>query len=505
MISKTTVREIVDTFIGDNGLLEYKYKSGPDLVEFINKFFQANDIYGNPFPSRWLYLFDYLKDLEQEEFEEFFQYILDEKYLVRYESVKKSDYFEFRSTSLEQFNLFLEKDNLKLMTIRGKIKIINFDEDLEEIGSGGFAIVYKSISSGRAVKKLREDFTYDKSLIHRFRREYELTKSLQGVEGIITVYDYDENQHQYDMMLCEQTLESMLQTRLLNTNQEEYLIDFILNVMSEVHNRNILHRDLSCTNILFVNRHFYISDFGIGKSLDIEHSHQTMNTLGVGQRQYVAPEQLYSLADSSKKSDVYSLGRIINRILTGSPDKDNHRYEGICKKATIRDPKFRYKDASEMLNGLEKYRKIKKTYIDSAKMDELISKGIYTDELADLISTLTGKEITQKLVDFSLFGSILVEYFSNNKALILDILNKIDNNKDEVCTAFSDADSIGNIGYLILIDDMSQFDYEVKILASNLLSWSAWDVNRFNMQRQIEILIKKGLEPTIEEILSREV
>ena len=158
-----------------------------------------------------------------------------------------------------------------------------------------------------------------------------------------------------------------------------------------------------------------------------------------------------------------------------------------------------------MLNGLEKYRKIKKTYIDSAKMDELISKGIYTDELADLISTLTGKEITQKLVDFSLFGSILVEYFSNNKALILDILNKIDNNKDEVCTAFSDADSIGNIGYLILIDDMSQFDYEVKILASNLLSWSAWDVNRFNMQRQIEILIKKGLEPTIEEILSREV
>lgn len=505
MISKTTVREIVDTFIGDNDLLEYKYKSGPDLVEFINRFFQANDMYGNRFPSRWLYLLDYLKDLEQEKFEEFFQYILDEKYLVRYESVKKSDYFEFRSTSLEQFNLFLEKDNLKLMTIRGKIKLINLDEDLEEIGSGGFAIVYKSISSGRAVKKLREEIKYDKTSIHRFKREYELTKSIQDIKGVIPIYDYDENQYQYDMLLCDQTLESMLQIRDLNTIQEEYLIDFVLKVMSDVHSRNILHRDLSCSNILFVNRHFFISDFGIGKSLDIEYSHQTMNTLGIGQLQYVAPEQLDLLVSSTKASDVYSIGRIINRILTGNPRDNNHRYEGICKKATTFDPMFRYQDASEMLEGIEKYREIKKSGSDLAKMDELISKGMYTDELADLISTLTGKEITQKLVDFSSFGSILVDYFSNNKALTLDILKKIDENKGEICRAFSDADSIGYIGYLILLDEENQFGYEIKIMASKLLDWSAREANRFNMQRLVEKLIDKGLDPTLEEILFREV
>lgn len=505
MISKTTVREIVDTFIGDNDLLEYKYKSGFDLVEFVNTFFQVDDVYGSPFPSRWLYLLDYLKDLEQEKFEDFFQYILDEKYLIRYESLNKSDYFKFRSTALEQFNLFLEKDNLKLMIIKGKIKLINLDKDLEEIGSGGFAIVYKSFSSGHAVKKLREEIKYDKTLIHRFKREYELTKSIQDIKGVIPIYDYDPTQYQYDMLLCDQTLENMLQNSDLNTNQEEYLIDFILKVMTEVHGRNILHRDLSCSNILFVNRRFFISDFGIGKSLDTEYSHQTMNTLGIGQLQYVAPEQLDLLVNSTKASDVYSIGRIINRILTDNPRDDNHRYEGICKKATTIDPMLRYQDASEMWNGLEKYRNVKKSDNDIAKMDELIRKGMYADELADSISTLTGKEITQKLVDFSTFGSILLDYFGNNKSLVLDILKKIDENKGEICIAFSDADSIGNIGYLVLKDEKKQFDYETKILASKLLAWSAFEVNRFNMQRLVEKLIEKGLDPTLEEILSREV
>lgn len=505
MISKTTVREIVDTFIGDNDLLDYKYKSGPVLVEFVNRFFQVNDVYGNPFPSRWIYLLDYLKDLDQEEFEEFFQYILDEKYLVRYESIKKSDYFEFRSTSLEQFNFFLEKDNLRLRTTRGEIKLINIDEDLEKIGSGGFAIVYKSISSGRAVKKLREDLIYDKKSTHRFKREYELTKSLRGVEGIIPVYDYDENQHQYEMLLCDETLEDLLITRKFNLKQEEYLINFILKVMSVVHDRNILHRDLSCTNILYTNKHYYISDFGIGKSLDTEYSHQTMDTLGIGQLQYVAPEQFDLLGSSTKASDVYSIGRIINRILTGDPKDNNHRYEGVCKKATTSEPMYRYQDASEMLKGIEKYRRIKKSDNDLAKMDELISEGMYTDELADLISILTGKEITQKLVNYNSFGCILVDYFSNNKALTLDILNKIDENKGEICSSFSDADSIGNLGYLILIDKENHFSYEIKILASRLLAWSAWDVNRFNMQRLVEKLLDKGLDPTIEEILSKEV
>ncbi|WP_268753039.1 protein kinase domain-containing protein [Bacillus alveayuensis] len=47
-----------------------------------------------------------------------------------------------------------------------------------------------------------------------------------------------------------------------------------------------MHRDISPNNILIVNGMLKISDFGLGKDLDMFHSHKTNFTNSYGQLAY---------------------------------------------------------------------------------------------------------------------------------------------------------------------------------------------------------------------------
>lgn len=58
-------------------------------------------------------------------------------------------------------------------------------------------------------------------------------------------------------------------------------------VQLSVDDSNIIHRDLSPTNIFILNGMIKISDFGLGKDLNMFSSHQTLTTYGVGQFYYL--------------------------------------------------------------------------------------------------------------------------------------------------------------------------------------------------------------------------
>ena len=46
MLLEKTYKQIADEFIGDNESPLYKYKSGPELVDFFNEYFNVKDYYG---------------------------------------------------------------------------------------------------------------------------------------------------------------------------------------------------------------------------------------------------------------------------------------------------------------------------------------------------------------------------------------------------------------------------------------------------------------------------
>ncbi|MEW6857688.1 protein kinase [Streptococcus iniae] len=184
------------------------------------------------------------------------------------------------------------KEKINAYTHIGE-EIVKADESF--LTKGGFADIYLQKHTQRIVKKLKNEYKQDSALKSRFKREFEIMQSLSQVNGIIKVYVFDESEFSYTMEKADFTLNDYIGTNDLEMYQIFNLLFQILTIMSEVHSRDIIHRDLSPTNIFLCNGLIKISDFGLAKDSTANHSHLTVNTNNYGQFYYCAPEQISGL------------------------------------------------------------------------------------------------------------------------------------------------------------------------------------------------------------------
>jgi tetratricopeptide (TPR) repeat protein len=90
----------------------------------------------------------------------------------------------------------------------------------------------------------------------------------------------------------------------------------LCDVLGYLHNRQppIIFRDLKPSNVMVSeNGHVYLIDFGIARVFKPGQSH---DTVALGSPGYAAPEQ-YGKAQSTPRSDLYSLGALLHCMLTG--------------------------------------------------------------------------------------------------------------------------------------------------------------------------------------------
>ena len=88
---------------------------------------------------------------------------------------------------------------------------------------------------------------------------------MQGTSGIIDVYSFDEGTCSYTMEPAETTLEKYLIDNNISEQIRVTCIRQILHVMTEVHKRDIIHRDLSPNNIFIMAGGNKNCRFWIGK------------------------------------------------------------------------------------------------------------------------------------------------------------------------------------------------------------------------------------------------
>ena len=237
-----------------------------------------------------------------------------------------------------------EENNAQLLS--------NYDH-VKTIGEGFFATVthYREKDSGRdvAVKKLKEE-----KYAYRFEREIKIMQLLDGHPNIIKLIDFDcsNGSYQHITPKAETNLYKYIKKRnsTLTLEQRIEIFDQVLAAVSYAHSKNILHRDIAPTNVLvFDHEHIQVCDFGMGKDLSTLSNYTTSVVARYGQLYYVAPEQRDKLKAASERSDIYSLGKLLNFVLTGRDPDIIHPsdFNSVIHKATQYEPDERYQNILE--------------------------------------------------------------------------------------------------------------------------------------------------------------
>ena len=110
----------------------------------------------------------------------------------------------------------------------------------------------------------------------------------------------------------------------------------------------IIHRDLKASNIM-------LTEDGVVKIIDYDAakvyvSGEKKDTVLMGTHGIAAPEQ-YGFAPSDVRTDIYGLGKLVERLLQGNVDADR-----VVERATHIDPKKRYASASQIREQILRIR-----------------------------------------------------------------------------------------------------------------------------------------------------
>jgi len=134
----------------------------------------------------------------------------------------------------------------------------------------------------------------------------------------------------------------------------------------------IVHRDIKPTNII-------VSPDGSLKLLDLSAARQsaeekTQDTVIMGTAGYAAPEQ-YGFTTSSPATDIYAIGIVMNKILTGKMLSES-RFEGglgrIIAKCTQLNPKERYKSVILLADDLRAYSARRSVDVSEAETQDIL-------------------------------------------------------------------------------------------------------------------------------------
>lgn len=261
------------------------------------------------------------------------------------------------------------------------------------LGEGGMGRLYEAehvrVDRRFAVKVVHHPLAQREDIAARFDREARVMSRIRS-DHVVDVIDVVRAP---DGRLCIVTelLEGVdLEQHLTHTNGKVSVAEAIVLVrqclrgLSAAHAHDIVHRDLKPSNLFVArdtagNLSVKILDFGVAKIAgDAE---MTSTGVIVGTPAYMAPEQARSSTTADARSDLYAMGAVLYRLLTGqspyggsdangtlirlmeeAPQRPSllersipAGLEAVIEKAMARDPAERYQSADELDRALSAF------------------------------------------------------------------------------------------------------------------------------------------------------
>jgi len=196
---------------------------------------------------------------------------------------------------------------------------------LNILGQGGMGVVY------RAYDRLENQIVALKRLIYSpdvleqldqvgvdmrisLAREFQVLATLRHPH-IISVLDYgfdENNQPFFTMELLEGVLTIVDYGRQQDADAREMLVLQMLQAISYLHRRGVLHRDIKPDNVLVsVDGALKLADFGLASARK-----QVTDGISLGSIPYMAPELLDGQS-ATEQSDLYAVGLVAYEMLAG--------------------------------------------------------------------------------------------------------------------------------------------------------------------------------------------
>lgn len=220
-------------------------------------------------------------------------------------------------------------------------------ETLREITSGlndGAYRIVSTLKEGRLylAEKAGKRFILKTALgakgLEQLKREYELSIGLSH-PGLAYVFIYEENSPAGPCLVQEfidgETLTSWLAGNP-SLRERRRIYAELLSVVGYLHKKGVVHNDLKPDNILITKASGALKLIDLGFADDDTHLEKAIG----GTRSYASPELLAG-AGVSARSDVYSLGVILQELFPG-------RYRRIVRRSLQNEPSKRYSSAGEL-------------------------------------------------------------------------------------------------------------------------------------------------------------
>jgi serine/threonine-protein kinase len=215
------------------------------------------------------------------------------------------------------------------------------------LGRGGIGEVFEAtheVIGGRlAVKLIRSEYAENAELSARFIQEARAAAAV-GHPGIVQVHDVGVTEDGRTYLVMEfldgEDLQSLLKRKgRLPVGEAAAIFADVLDALSAVHARGIVHRDMKPENVFLTkgprgDRVIKLLDFGIARLVDRDQTMDRLTRPGLvmGTPYYMSPEQARGQTDIDGRADVYAVGVMLYEALSARLPYDGSSYNEVLSK-----------------------------------------------------------------------------------------------------------------------------------------------------------------------------
>lgn len=175
--------------------------------------------------------------------------------------------------------------------------------------------------------------------------------SCQNLPQILEAVSHGEKTLVLEEFISGDTLDFLLQGTLFTAKEARKIILQLCQALWVLHSIGAVHRDIKPDNVILRGADAVLIDFDAAR---LHKPERQSDTLVLGTTGFAAPEQ-YGLSQSGPQADIYSLGILLNIMLTGQhPSRQlaKGRLGRVVERCTRVNPEKRYQTVLQLMEAI---------------------------------------------------------------------------------------------------------------------------------------------------------